>query len=220
TTTTLTLATRHSNDTTTTTTTTPPPTTTPTVAIADLKRLLIAADQISTIMGGSAMMAEPVQENMFDDAANMSEHECVGTWLPAQAATYTGSGWDAVEAQELRAPDGQLWQHGAIQSVVGFPSPQAAQKFLTAQITAWKACAAKRFTITPPGSPAQQWTFGQFSTVDDTSSMTLTMDGFAGSCQRAISARSNVVIDVTACQNDATNQAGTIVHDIAAKITQ
>lgn len=217
--TTITLAT-HTTHTATTTTTTPPPTPTPTVAIADLKGLLVSAEQISTIMGGSAMMAEPVQENMFDDAANMAERDCIGTWLPAQAAAYTGSGWDAVEAQKLRAPDAQVWQYGVIQAVVGFPSRQSAQKFLSAQTAAWKACAGKPFTVTPPGSPAQQWTFGQFTIVDTTSSIPITMNGFAGSCQRAISTRSNVVIDVAACQNDATNQAGTIVHDIAAKITQ
>lgn len=54
------------------------------------------------------MMAEPVQDNMFDDAANMSDRDCVGAWVPAQAAAYTGSGWDAVEAQKLRSPDAQV----------------------------------------------------------------------------------------------------------------
>jgi serine/threonine-protein kinase len=216
--TTITVAT-HTTNTATTSTTTPPPAPAPTVAIADLKALLVSADQISTVMGGSAMTAEPLQENMFDDAANISERDCVGTWLPAQAAAYTGSGWDAVEAQKLRAPDGQVWQHGAIQAVIGFPSLQSAEKFLSAQSAAWKTCAGKRFTVTPPGSPAQQWTFGQFSAVDAASSIPITMDGFAGSCQRAITARGNVVIDVAACQSEVANQAGTIVHDIAAKIT-
>jgi hypothetical protein len=40
------------------------------------------------------------------------------------------------------------------------------------------------------------------------------------SCEHAIGVRSNAVIDVNACRDDATTQASTIVHDVAAKITQ
>jgi hypothetical protein len=39
-------------------------------------------------------------------------------------------------------------------------------------------------------------------------------------CQRALSARNNVVVDVSACRYDTASQAVDIVNQIAAKIPQ
>lgn len=204
-----------------TTGTTPVPSSTPAkVGAIGLDRLLLSPDEISAILVSGPMNYEPVHPSLFDDSATVSDRDCVGVFVPAQGATYTGSGWDAAAAQVFRAPGAETWQKGAVQAVVEFQSAERAQKSLANQSNAWKKCADRGFTSTPIGGSAQHWTFGQPMVVDGTWSIRVAPDGSGVSCERAIGVRSNAVIDVSACRDDATNQASTIVHDIAAKITQ
>jgi serine/threonine-protein kinase len=67
----------------------------------------------------------------------------------------------------------------------------------------------------------QHWTFGPLANTDATLSMTHVVDmaGAAG-CQHALAARNNIVIDVSACRSEVTNQAVDIVNLVAAKIPQ
>ncbi|OMC16132.1 hypothetical protein A5736_18470 [Mycobacterium sp. SP-6446] len=191
----------------------------PTVATSLLRGLLLSPDEVSTITSGPTMWADPVSNNLFDDAAHMSDKNCVGAWLPAQAVAYTGAGWDGVEAQKLRPAGVEVWQQGVIQAVVGFSTTTSAQKFLADQTNAWKTCSGRSFTVTPPNSPPQHWTFGQANVVDDTTGIPMTT-GDGGSCQRALAVRRNVVIDVIVCGNDAGNLAGAVVGKIAVKVGQ
>ncbi len=190
------------------------------VAPEGLDRLLLSADEIGVILASGPMNSDPVHPSLYNDAPHVSDRECVGVYVPAQGATYTGSGWDAAAAEVLYAPGGESWQNGAIQAVVEFQATERAQKSLTDQGNTWKKCAGRTLAITPVGSSEQRWTFGRPIVVDGIWSIPLTQDGSTGLCERAIGVRSNVVIDVSACRDGANHQASTIVHNIATKITQ
>jgi serine/threonine-protein kinase len=204
---------------TTTSSATASPITPPAVPASLLNGLLLSADETNTITSGPDMWPGAVSDKLFGDSANMSDKDCVGAWLPAEAGVYTGTSWDGVAAQKLRPPDVDIWQQGVVQAVVGFSTIASAEKFLADQTNTWKACSGRAFTVTPPNVSPQHWTFGNAGVVDGTTGIPLTMAG-GGACQRSLAVRRNVTIDVLVCGNDTNNLAGAIVGKIAAKIGQ
>jgi serine/threonine-protein kinase len=113
-----------------------------------------------------------------------------------------------------------MWDLGVVQALVGFPSPELAQKFFADQGALWTACANRTVTVTPPDqSPVQTWTFGTPRNVDAMLTITYHQGSNGGGCQRALTVRGNTAIDVTACDSDPMieNRAGTIAGNIAAK---
>lgn len=197
----------------------PPPIAAPTVPASLLSGLLLSGDEASAITAGPPMWADPVLNNLFGDAPNTSDKDCVGAWLPAQASVYSGTSWDGAAAQKLRSPDVQveIWQRGVVQAVIGFSSTASAQKFLADQTKGWMACSGRAFTVTPANASPQHWTFGKAGVVEGTTNIPLTMDG-GGTCQRALAVRRNVAIDVLVCGSGLSNQAGTVVAKIADKV--
>jgi hypothetical protein len=63
------------------------------------------------------------------------------------------------------------------------------------------------------------WTVGPVTNTNGTLIATKTQEGIKNwSCERALSARNNVAIDVNACSNNPSGSAVNIVHQIAAKV--
>jgi hypothetical protein len=120
------------------------------------------------------------------------------------------------DVQVLRRLNKQQWQAGVIQAAVSFPSGAQAQQFVAAQTQQWGGCANRQVAVTPPGAPALAWTFADPKTADSRTTLQANLAG--GSCQRALAARGNVVIDVQACHAQPSDQASAIVAAISAKV--
>ena len=205
----------------TTSTTTAPTTTTPTtappVAEAALDGLLLSPDQINTAMGATGMVVTQPWNTLIDVGFNSpsSPPECLPLGGAAEAAVYAGSGWTAVRGQSLEepAPD----HHHVDQGVVLFPSAQAAAAFVSASTQSWPACANRSYTDNVHNL---QWSVGPVSTTNGILSAITTLQTPANgwACQRALTARNNVVIDVAGCSYHTTEQGVSIADQIAAKV--
>jgi hypothetical protein len=102
---------------------------------------------------------------------------------------------------------------------VALPSPAAAQKLIADQAATWAACAGRTTVDSAGNGPPHNWTFGTLTNTGGTLSMTnVSPDLSLARCQRAMTARNNVVVDVMACRIDASNQGVAILNAIAAKI--
>ena len=55
----------------------------------------------------------------------------IGGWQTDEAAVYDNSGSNGVHRQTLRAPDVDVWDTVVVQSVLSFPSTDAAHNFYT-----------------------------------------------------------------------------------------
>ena len=89
----------------------------------------------------------------------------------------------------------------------------------------WPACANRQGTI--PGdadAPEMQWKAGAVSNANGVLSTTTTVSAtkngttLSQSCQRALTVRNNVVIDVDACRKDPGDLAVTVANQIAGKV--
>jgi hypothetical protein len=76
----------------------------------------------------------------------------------------------------------------------------------------------KPITVTIAGQPVQTWDLGQPSMVSGTAVLAATPQGGAGSCQRGLAARGNVVVDIRQCMPAGPNDVAALVSATAAKV--
>jgi serine/threonine kinase PknH len=200
-------------------TTTTTPAGPPPVAAAALDGLLLSPAEINATMGATGMTVDRPWNTLNDEGFNnpSSPPECIPLGGAAEAAAYAGSGWTAFRGQTLKEPQ-QRFTHGVDQGVVLFPSAQAAAAFVSASTRSWAACTSYMDNVNNV-----HYTVGPVSTTNGTltamttRTATATVQG-GWVCQRALTARNNVVIDVTGCSFNTTEQGVSIADQIAAKV--
>ncbi|OBJ08115.1 hypothetical protein A5625_15800 [Mycobacterium sp. 1465703.0] len=216
------------SSTTTTTTAAKPP-----LAQSALMPLLLTSAEIDAALGvtGSKTL-EPFFALNNDNPADAFPKsykfpdECRYITGPAETSVYAGSGNTAVQGES----DGTSRDSGApgvTQMLVLFPSAQQASAFFTTSSSpqGWPACANRQDTAAgDPDAPTVTWKVGPVSSTNGvlstTDSVTASKDGqtMSESCQRALTVRNNVVIDVEACRNDPGNVAVEVANQIAGKV--
>lgn len=189
---------------------------------AALSGLLLAPEQVAGIVGAAGLVQESYADSVIDDSKKVLQKDCIGVVAPAQRLVYADTGWTGVRSQVLRnAGDGPRI-YAVVQAVISLPTPDVAKKLLAAQESQWTSCSGRTLTLDFPTPPTPQlWTIGTPSDADGVLTTTRTMKSGGGmQCQRALTARNNVVVDVSACRYDTASQAVDIVNQIAAKIPQ
>lgn len=217
------------SSTTTTTTSSKPP-----VAQAALDGLLLTPAEVDSAMGITGMSTKDKIETMPDDSNKQWPQgwkwpaECLFAYGCAEAPVYAGSGFTAVRGHEDvatgTAPSGEM-DPDVAQALVLFPSANEANAFFTTSSQRWPACANRSFTT--PGdadSPEAVWQVGALSTANNTLSIPVSVTmtkgtvSFKGTCQRVLTVRNNIAIDLTACSKDPGDAGVKIANQIAAKV--
>ncbi len=196
---------------------TPPPA--PTLTPPErLSSLLLSPAEINAIMGSSTMQpGNPIQA--MDTSTTLSNPDCQGALYGIQDSAYAGSGETGVSGLISHEP-GDNHDHWIAQSAVSFPSIDKARAFVQTSGHKWKTCAGQTVTNNDNGQTVR-WTFGNLTGASPRITQVDTQEAGGGwSCQRALSAVSNVVIDVNACGNHITNEAAQITDKMAAKVTE
>jgi PknH-like protein len=204
-----------------TTTSTPPPP----VAVRALDGLLLAPADINTAMGAKDMSVAVSYAKMSDVTSELSDNakDCQMVVLPAQLPVYAGSRWTAVRGQSLHEPgESSAFKHTVDQAVVSFPTAADAATFYNASSQRWTACSNRNYTRTPKGESPQTWSTQAASNTNGTLSIRRPEEGGNGwNCQRVLTVRNNVAIDVLACSYTqgefAANIAGLIANRVATR---
>lgn len=188
----------------------------------DLSELLLSAPQIVSITGaGGEMKVDGPFRNLDDQAAALSDTQCVSAWAPAQQQAYTGRGvtaaaLDAVsDATNTSAPG-----RSVTQAVVAFPSAPSAADYLRSVARNWSSCANRTVTYTSRGV-GHDWRFGTPAMSRDKSLLVIrqtSLETPSWQCERATGQRFSIVIDVIACAANSDNQAIAVVRGIAENI--
>lgn len=127
------------------------------------------------------------------------------------------SGYLAVRTQALQDP--QQTDHVIDDGAIYFSTAKAANDFVAKQAQAWPKCNGATLHPTPaPGEPPSIWMVGTVANHDGMLTVINTEEGAEGwQCQRALTARNNVVIDVRDCGMNP--QAITIATRMADRVT-
>lgn len=197
---------------------TPGPSTPPKAAApvdpTDLQSYLATPDALSTRFGGADMQPTGLTKQPVDDI-DVSPFKCASAAVPGMSNGYSGSGFTGFVDQVVNDSAGA---HKFIQTLVTFPTAEAAKAFVDNQLSRWKDCANTDLTITI-GGKGDHATTGAVTTTDGVNTIVLTPPA-AGSrqCERAMTSSSNVVIDVRACAVNVGTTGSAIARDIGQKI--
>ncbi|VBA62371.1 sensor domain-containing protein [Mycobacterium attenuatum] len=191
----------------------------PTLTTPDqLNGILLSEADINEIMRASSMTASKTYEEMDPISLKVSNPDCQGAFHVGQEAVYTGSGQTAVRAQVLYEL-GPAREHFVGQAAVTFPSAAEASRFVQNSAAKWKNCANQTVTVTLSDGQTSRWTLASLKDMPAAITLNATQEGSSNrwGCQHALSAVSNVVIDVEACGYHVTDEGGQIADKMVAK---
>jgi len=210
-----------SSKTTTTTASRPP------LAQPALDGLLLTPDELNSAMSVTGMTVQQNATAMQEDYDKKWPSECYFTSSSAESPAYAGSGFTAVRVQAVAAPSsGDQAPPSATTGLVLFPSATEASALFTASSKAWAACADRQFSVPQekPDDPEQRFQTKALTNANGVLSLTLTgtISGpginITMTCQRALTARNNIAIDISTCGKDPGDTAVTIANQIGGKV--
>ena len=143
---------------------------------------------------------------MSDDRNLLPNLNCLGVWQVNQAAIYgpggDDDGWRSLRQNMFRTPNHDDWSSLVVQSVVSYPSVQAAQRFFNESAQRWSKCTDHHVNITLNDRPLPKWLSGDLSRTDTHMAIPIArgIGDETRMCQHTLSVASNVIIDVEACR--------------------
>ncbi|OBA61919.1 hypothetical protein A5647_09335 [Mycobacterium sp. 1100029.7] len=188
------------------------------VTVSALEGLLLAPNQINTALSATSMKVWVTNKGMWNWSSGVSDKNCLAIDGPAQEKVYAGTGWTAMRGQRLddSVDDSKKRDHYAIQAVVAFPTAHDADAFYQSSTQSWSTCSNRRFSDVNQGQPDTVWTVAGLTKDNGMLSTSEVQEGGDGwTCQRALTVRNNVAVDVVTC---AYSQVGSPATDIAAQI--
>lgn len=203
------------------------------LAQSALPDLMLSPNDIDTVLGVTGTTSDPPLTALVEDPVKRQDYtfpaECRYSTHAALASVYADSGSTAVYGYHDQAPApagaDPLESPDVYQFVVLFASPEQAGAFFTTSTQRWPACANRQDTVpAADGKPELQWKVGQVSNANGVLStpvtLTITSNGNSVTmpCQRALTVRNNVVIDVDACRKDIGDLGVSIANQIAGKV--
>jgi streptogramin lyase len=190
------------------------------VAPDHLDAILLSAPEVNTVMVATAMQSDPVSDTTAKAVESISIQDCLGAIYGAEVAVYRGSQFTSISRNQTHEP-GDRPGHLVDQAAVSFASPADAVDFVTGSLAKWKSCAGKTVTTTEDGNATAGWHLSSpGGSAPKITTIATQVGGKGWICQRALNAVSNVVLDVTACDKNITDQAAQIVDKMAAKVSR
>jgi serine/threonine kinase PknH len=178
-----------------------------------LDSILLSAQQVNSIMNSpTPMQVSNETASRLRPDENLSNPACFGAFDPIRESGYAGYNPTGVLGQGLDTPDGS---YRVYQAAVSFPTAAQAQEFVTASAGRWKACNGLGVKFNNKAN----WTFGNVAGAPPRISQPRTPgDPSRASCERVLSAVSDVVLDVMACEVGIQDQGGQIADQMAANV--
>lgn len=183
----------------------PPP------SVETLSSLLLSPPEVGNPLSARNVVATREVSAPWNDSAHFENTDCLAIAGAAQKGVYDGTGWIGMRGQILREPP-PSWSHFAVQAVVLFPTAAAAAEFFTHSQQSWAGCSDRELTYAQQMAPDQVWSVGPAGTERDVLTVSRTQRGpQRWSCQRALSVRGNVAVDVEACSLDGPTTAAAAI---------
>ncbi len=199
----------------------PPPAKLPTITTGQLNSILLPPARINTIMGASHMQAGDVVQKLAEESETVSPANCIGALYTGENVTYAGSGWSGVSDQTLQQlsteQNSDVGHFYVDQTAVNFPSADQAHAFLNTSANNWRSCAGQSVTVTN-GNEQSHWSLKDLSQTNTKIVQSRSQGGDWG-CEHALSAMSNLVVEVVACSLQINDQASQIADEMIANAT-
>lgn len=183
----------------------------------DLSATLLSAEEINSLLGAEGIEVVESTEQLVDHSADISDPACLGALYNAEEFIYDGSGWtelvDEILTQRVDDPD-----HWVEQTAVRFSSADEAAEFYETSKSQWQECISRQVSVYD-GDYEFTWEFDGLTVADTTISQSaVQLDSEGWTCQHAMSAVSDVIIEASACGLTLDDEAVTIVEALAKNV--
>ncbi len=181
-----------------------------------LPTLLPDPAYVAQVMGTAGLEAidKLSGPGMFTDVADPAK--CVGAVIPANENAYAGSGSRATYVQALHD---QAHTATVLSAVTTFGTASSAADLVGQQGATWATCQTAPVVLNPSHPNPMSWTVQDVSVHRGIITARISAAG-GPTCQRAVTSNNNVVVDVTACDANPSNEAETIASTIAKRVAQ
>jgi serine/threonine kinase PknH len=191
----------------------PVPPAPPQGASGRLDSVLLGAEQVATIMGAPSLEVSGESSQLRPDE-NLSNPACVGAFDPIRTGGYAGHNPTGVRGRFLHADS----SYRVYEAAVSFETAGKAEEFVRASAEKWNACGGKSVELKENGKVGN-WTFGNVAGAPPRITQLRTLgDPDRPACERVLSAVSDVVLDVMACEVGVADQGGQIADQMAANL--
>jgi hypothetical protein len=183
----------------------------------DLAALLPTPNEVAAVMRVSrlASIDKLNGPGMFQDESNPAE--CIGVVSPDARAAYATSGVHVNDLQAWRDPDSRALSSIEI-GVSTFDSGTDASAFVDQQSAIWPTCSLAPIVTNPDTERRRTWDVSDVTRNGDTLVAHLSMRHMPGRCERALTARRNVVIDTVTCSQNPDGTATALTSRVAKKL--
>lgn len=200
------------------------------IAQAALANLLLTPAEVDAAMGTTGMTTREKFEKLGEDVNKRWPPECLYAYNPGETPVYAGSGNTGavgrVDAAPPAAPGSRDMDPEATQYLIVFPSATEAKAFFDTSAKAWQACSDRPINLPADETgPEINWKLGPAANTNGVLSITVSVSindpggPAGGTCQRALTVRNNLVIDVSGCGPKDPGDAGVkLVNQLAGKV--
>jgi hypothetical protein len=183
----------------------------------DLAATLLSAEEINSIMGADDLEVVESSEKLVDHSADISDPACLGALYNAEEVIYDGSKWTELVDEILTQPVDDP-EHWIEQTAVRFLSADDAAAFYEDSKAQWQECISQQVSVYD-GEYEYTWEFDGLTVADTTISQSaLQLDSGGWTCQHAMSAAADVVVEASACSTTPGEEAVTMVEALAENV--
>lgn len=183
-----------------------------------LAGLLLTGEQISVVLG-APMNTEDTVTGAMATSGGLSRAGCLSAMSAAQELSYIDSGYTDLRWREARDNPENV-EHYVVQAVAAFPDADHAQAYVANAAATWRSCADQVVVTVKPEENQINWRLAGVIGVPPKISISGSREDVKWTCQRALRAAANVVVDVAACADQITDQGRRLGDEIAARITK
>lgn len=181
---------------------------------AETGSLLLGAADIGNVLGDPNMKEGARSDQLRGPQGTLSDPECLSAFEPFEESVYRPHDPTAIHTQSVQSPGDA---HRVVEAVARFPSAEKARAFVEASAGKWQACANKTVTFTGT-SKSTEWSFGEVNGAAPKITMTRAeTDNNTRTCQHALSAAGDLIVEVQACGNDITDGGAKLAEQIVAR---
>jgi serine/threonine protein kinase len=194
----------------------PPPPAPPVFPAKSIDRVLLTADQLSSLLGvdvssdpslgGSNLAMDASAYGTSDHASQVTPRSCVGVIFAGEQDVYGPTNFEAIKTQtfgQLYAGTTDRGPYVLQQTAVVFRSAEQAQAIKTSSQAQWNACSNTQLDATLGYENGRSFTTGNVQTAPDAITIAMASnDGLNGpdACQQVLGVRDNVVVEARTCQ--------------------
>ncbi|OBK21275.1 hypothetical protein A5634_10405 [Mycobacterium asiaticum] len=178
---------------------------------------LLSEAELRSAVGDTALVTTNFTGRMGEKPAEVDPAVCEGASTIAAPGSYIGVNWLATRVISASSPKGQ-GMHYAAEGLTALDTPEAVRRYMDKVAQAWQDCLRQTYSTTYADGSKGTWKMSGINQSDTALTAKSSPVDSKYTCQHALRAEAQYIIDVLVCGNDVAYQAQTAADRLVAKL--